>query len=435
MNDKARLTTPHGETELPIHEGTMGPAAIGIDRLYRELHYLTYDPGFVSTAACKSAITFIDGEQGVLLYRGYPIEQLAEQSSFLEVAYLLLYGELPTQSQLDEFSDIITHHTMLNENLRDFFRGFYHDAHPMAIMVGVVGSLSAFYHDSLDIHDPRHREIAAHRLIAKMPTIAAASYKHSIGEPFIYPDNSLSYTGNLLKMMFAVPSEPYEVDPVAERALDLIFILHADHEQNASTSTVRVAGSSGANPFACIASGIAALWGPAHGGANEAVLTMLEEIGTPERIPEFIARAKDRKDPFRLMGFGHRVYKNYDPRARIIRKMCHEVLDKLGDANDPLFELALKLEEIALADEYFIERKLYPNVDFYSGIIYRALKIPTKLFTVMFAIARTVGWVAQWMEMIQDPEQRISRPRQLYVGPVQRDYVPIEIRKASEVSS
>ena len=435
MNDKARLTTPNGETELPIHEGTMGPAAIGIDRLYRELHYLTYDPGFVSTAACKSAITFIDGEQGVLLYRGYPIEQLAEQSSFLEVAYLLLYGELPTQSQLDEFSDIITHHTMLNENLRDFFRGFYHDAHPMAIMVGVVGSLSAFYHDSLDIHDPRHREIAAHRLIAKMPTIAAASYKHSIGEPFIYPDNSLSYTGNLLKMMFAVPSEPYEVDPVAERALDLIFILHADHEQNASTSTVRVAGSSGANPFACIASGIAALWGPAHGGANEAVLTMLEEIGTPDRIPEFIARAKDRKDPFRLMGFGHRVYKNYDPRARIIRKMCHEVLDKLGDANDPLFELALKLEEIALADEYFIERKLYPNVDFYSGIIYRALKIPTKLFTVMFAIARTVGWVAQWMEMIQDPEQRISRPRQLYVGPVQRDYVPIEIRKASEVSS
>ncbi len=431
MNDKARLTTPNGETELPIHEGTMGPAAIGIDRLYRELHYLTYDPGFVSTAACKSAITFIDGEQGVLLYRGYPIEQLAEQSSFLEVAYLLLYGELPTQPQLDEFSDIITHHTMLNENLRDFFRGFYHDAHPMAIMVGVVGSLSAFYHDSLDIHDPRHREIAAHRLIAKMPTIAAASYKHSIGEPFIYPDNSLSYTGNLLKMMFAVPSEPYEVDPVAERALDLIFILHADHEQNASTSTVRVAGSSGANPFACIASGIAALWGPAHGGANEAVLTMLEEIGTPDRIPEFIARAKDRKDPFRLMGFGHRVYKNYDPRARIIRKMCHEVLDKLGDANDPLFELALRLEEIALADEYFIERKLYPNVDFYSGIIYRALKIPTKLFTVMFAIARTVGWVAQWMEMIQDPEQRISRPRQLYVGPTQRDYVPIEIRKAA----
>ena len=435
MNDKARLTTPNGETELPIHEGTMGPAAIGIDRLYRELHYLTYDPGFVSTAACKSAITFIDGEKGMLLYRGYPIEQLAEQSNFLEVAYLLLYGELPTQPQLDEFRDIITHHTMLNENLRDFFRGFYHDAHPMAIMVGVVGSLSAFYHDSLDIHDPRHREIAAHRLIAKMPTIAAASYKHSIGEPFIYPDNSLSYTGNLLKMMFAVPSEPYEVDPVAERALDLIFILHADHEQNASTSTVRVAGSSGANPFACIASGIAALWGPAHGGANEAVLTMLEEIGTPERIPEFIARAKDRKDPFRLMGFGHRVYKNYDPRARIIRRMCHEVLDKLGDANDPLFELALRLEEIALADEYFIERKLYPNVDFYSGIIYRALKIPTKLFTVMFAIARTVGWVAQWMEMIQDPEQRISRPRQLYVCPTQRDYVPIEIRKAGDVVS
>ncbi len=433
MTEKNSLTLIDNRSgrriELPIMEGTQGPAAVDIGRFYRELGYFTYDPGFLSTASCHSELTFIDGEAGVLQYRGYPIEQLAERSSFLEVAYLMLYGELPTRPQLDEFTDIILHHSMFNEALKSFFRGFYHDAHPMAIMVGVVGSLSAFYHDSTDITNPRHREIAAHRLIAKMPSIAAASYKHSIGEPQVYPDNRLSYTGNLLNMMFSVPCEPYEIDPVAEKALDLIFILHVDHEQNASTSTVRLAGSSGANPFACIASGIAALWGPAHGGANEAVLRMLDEIGTVDNVPRFIARAKDRNDPFRLMGFGHRVYKNYDPRARIIRRMCHEVLDKLDDGQDPRFELALRLEEIALQDEYFIERKLYPNVDFYSGLIYKAIGIPVNMFTVMFAIARTVGWVAQWMEMIGEKNQRIGRPRQLYVGPRQRDYVPIEQRE------
>ncbi len=414
--------------ELPLKHGTHGPATIDIGRFYRELGYFTYDPGFLSTASCQSKLTFIDGDEGILLYRGYPIEQLAEKSSFLEVACLMLYGELPTSEQLDDFYKIITHHSMLNESLKSFFRGFYHDAHPMAIMVGVVGSLSAFYHDSTDITNPEHRKIAAHRMIAKMTSIAAASYKHSIGEPQVYPDNNLSYTGNLLKMMFSVPCEEYQVDPVAEKALDLIFILHIDHEQNASTSTVRLAGSSGANPFACIASGIAALWGPAHGGANEAVLSMLDEIGEVKHIPDYIARAKDKQDPFRLMGFGHRVYKNYDPRARIIRKMCHEVLEKLGDKNDPQFELALRLEEIALSDDYFIQRKLYPNVDFYSGLIYKALGIPSNMFTVMFAIARTVGWVAQWMEMIAEKDQRIGRPRQLYVGPAQRDYVPIRRR-------
>jgi len=432
MNDKHTVTVIDNangrQVELPVMKATQGPDAVDIGRFYRELGYFTYDPGFLSTASCHSSLTFIDGEQGVLQYRGYPIEQLAEKSSFLEVAYLMLYGELPTRTRLDEFNDIIVHHSMLNEALKSFFRGFYHDAHPMAIMVGVVGSLSAFYHDSTDITNPRHREIAAHRMIAKMPSIAAASYKHSIGEPQVYPDNSLSYTGNLLNMMFSVPCEPYHVDPVAEKALDLIFILHVDHEQNASTSTVRLAGSSGANPFACIASGIAALWGPAHGGANEAVLRMLDEIGDVKKIPDYIARAKDRDDPFRLMGFGHRVYKKYDPRARIIRKMCHEVLSKLGDDNDPQFELALRLEEIALNDDYFIERRLYPNVDFYSGLIYKALGIPTNMFTVMFSIARTVGWVAQWMEMIGEKNQRIGRPRQLYVGPVKRDYVPIDQR-------
>ncbi|HHO69069.1 MAG TPA: citrate synthase [Gammaproteobacteria bacterium] len=432
MSDKHTVTVSDDKTgrrvELPVMKATQGPDAVDIGRFYRELGYFTYDPGFLSTASCHSSLTFIDGEQGILQYRGYPIEQLAEKSTFLEVAYLMLYGELPTREQLDGFTDIIVHHSMLNEALKGFFQGFYHDAHPMAIMVGVVGSLSAFYHDSTDITNPRHREIAAHRMIAKMPSIAAASYKHSVGEPQVYPDNALSYTGNLLNMMFSVPCEPYHVDPVAEKALDLIFILHADHEQNASTSTVRLAGSSGANPFACIASGIAALWGPAHGGANEAVLKMLDEIGDVKHIPEYIARAKDRDDPFRLMGFGHRVYKNYDPRARIIRKMCHEVLGKLGDDDDPHFELALRLEEIALSDEYFIERKLYPNVDFYSGLIYKALGIPTNMFTVMFAIARTVGWVAQWMEMISEKNQRIGRPRQLYVGPVKRDYVPIDQR-------
>ncbi len=416
------------QIELPVRRATQGPVAVDIGHFYRDLGYFTYDPGFLSTASCHSALTFIDGEQGVLLYRGYPIEQLAERSSFLEVAYLMLYGELPTREQLDTFSTIIVRHSMLKESLKSFFRGFYHDAHPMAIMVGVVGSLSAFYHDSTDISNPKHREIAAHRLIAKMTSIAAASYKHSIGEPQIYPNNALSYTGNLLNMMFSVPCEPYQVDPIAEKALDLIFILHVDHEQNASTSTVRLAGSSGANPFACIASGIAALWGPAHGGANEAVLNMLAEIGDVKHIPKYVARAKDRNDPFRLMGFGHRVYKNYDPRARIIRGMCHEVLARLDHHDDPMFELALRLEEIALNDEYFIARKLYPNVDFYSGLIYKALGIPTNMFTVMFAIARTVGWVAQWMEMIGEENQRIGRPRQLYTGPPQRDYVPMQQR-------
>jgi len=413
---------------LPVRKATQGPDAVDIGHFFRELGYFTYDPGFLSTASCHSKLTYLDGKQGMLMYRGYPIEQLAEHSNFIEVAHLMLYGQLPNQLQLNDFNSIITHHSMLNEALKSFFRGFYHDAHPMAIMVGVVGSLSAFYHDSTDISNPVHREIAAHRLIAKMPSIAAASYKHSIGEPQVYPDNSLSYIGNLLHMMFSVPCEKFEPDPVAEKALDLIFILHIDHEQNASTSTVRLAGSSGANPFACIASGIAALWGPAHGGANEAVLSMLEEIGDVKNIPAFLARAKDRDDPFRLMGFGHRVYKNYDPRARIIREMCHEVLAKLGNENDPLFELALRLEEIALSDDYFIERKLYPNVDFYSGLIYKALGMPTNMFTVMFSIARTVGWVAQWMEMISEKNQRIGRPRQLYVGEMRRDYVPITER-------
>jgi citrate synthase len=414
--------------DFPVRHGTQGPDVVDIGRFYRETGYFTYDPGFLSTASCQSALTYLDGERGVLQYRGYPIEQLAEQSTFIEVAYLMLYGELPNREELDGFSYIIAHHSMLNESLKAFLRGFYYDAHPMAIMVGVVGSLSAFYHDSTDIDNPRHREIAAHRMIAKMPTIAAASYKHTVGEPQVYPDNSLSYTGNLLRMMFSVPCEDYGVDPIAEKALDLIFLLHIDHEQNASTSTVRLAGSSRANPFACIASGIAALWGPAHGGANEAVLNMLAEIGDVSRIPKFVARAKDHNDPFRLMGFGHRVYKHYDPRARIIRKMCHEVLERHGAGSDPMFELALRLEEVALSDDYFIERKLYPNVDFYSGLIYKALGIPVNMFTVMFSIARTVGWVAQWMEMIGEEKQRIGRPRQLYVGPAQRDYIPMEKR-------
>ncbi|MEN8108227.1 MAG: citrate synthase [Pseudomonadota bacterium] len=414
--------------ELRVKHATQGPDAVDIGQFYRQTGYFTYDPGFLSTASCHSSLTYLDGEQGVLQYRGYPIEQLAEHSNFIEVAYLMLYGELPKPEELDNFAYIIAHHSMLNENLKEFFHGFNHDAHPMAIMVGVVGSLSAFYHDSTDITNPRHREIAAHRMIAKMPSIAAASYKHTIGEPQVYPDNNLSYTGNLLHMMFSVPCEHYEIDPVAEKALDLIFILHVDHEQNASTSTVRLAGSSGANPFACIASGIAALWGPAHGGANEAVLNMLCEIGDVSNIPKFLERAKDHNDPFRLMGFGHRVYKNYDPRARIIRKMCHEVLSKPEAGNDAMFELALRLEEIALSDDYFIERKLYPNVDFYSGLIYKALGIPVNMFTVMFAIARTVGWVAQWMEMIGEKKQLIGRPRQLYVGPRQRDYISVQKR-------
>ncbi|MBL1261093.1 MAG: citrate synthase [Thiotrichaceae bacterium] len=429
---KRTFTITDNETgksmELPGLVDGQGIPAIDISTLYRDHGYLTFDPGFQSTASCRSGITFIDGDAGILRYRGYPIEQLAEKSSFLEASYLLMNGELPSKVELDEFVGMISRHTMIKESLRTFYKGFYHDAHPMASMVGVVGSLSAFYHDSTDVHDPRHREIAAHRMLAKMPTIAAACYKYSIGEPFIYPKNSLSYCGNLLHMMFSVPSEDYVVDPVAEKALDMIFILHADHEQNASTATVRLSGSSGSNPFACISSGITALWGPAHGGANEAVLHMLNEIGDAANIPKYIAKAKDKDDPFRLMGFGHRVYKNHDPRATIIRKMCHEVLEKFGDPNDPLFELAMGLEDIALKDSYFIEKKLYPNVDFYSGIIYKALGIPTNMFTVMFAVARTVGWVSQWMEMIGEPGQRIGRPRQLYTGEDVRDYVDVDKR-------
>jgi len=423
MTEKVHLSGSAGEFDLEVRKGTEGPEAIDITSLYSKAGLFTYDPGFVSTASCHSGITYIDGDEGILRYRGYPIEQLSENCEFLEVAYLLLYGELPTDSEYSTFNNIITHHTMINEGLLNFFNGFHYDAHPMAMMVGVTGSLSAFYHDSLDIYDERHREISAHRMIAKMPTIAAACYKHSIGEPIIYPLNELSYVGNFLRMMFATPCEPYNLSPIAEKAMNLLFILHADHEQNASTSTVRLAGSSGANPFACIASGIASLWGPAHGGANEAVLDMLEEIGTPENIDKYIAKAKDKDDPFRLMGFGHRVYKNYDPRAKIIRGVCHEVLKEVNSP-DPLLDIALRLEEIALEDEYFVERKLYPNVDFYSGIIYKALGIPRNMFTVMFAIARTTGWVAHWMEMIADPKQRIGRPRQIYVGPPKRDFIP-----------
>ena len=414
--------------ELDILSGSEGPDTIDITSLYGQAKVFTYDPGFVSTASCNSSITYIDGTEGVLRYRGYPIEQLAEHSTFIEVAYLLLYGELPKPVQLEDFQQIISHHTMINESLRRFFDGFHNNAHPMAMMVGVVGSLSAFYHDSMDISDPRHREISAHRLIAKIPTIASACYKHVVGEPVMYPRNDLSYTGNLLRMMFATPCEDYEVDPLAERALDLLFILHADHEQNASTSTVRLSGSSGANPFACVAAGTASLWGPAHGGANEAVLDMLEQIGGVDNIDKYLAKAKDKDDPFRLMGFGHRVYKHYDPRAKIIREVCHQVLEKLADSNNPLFDLAMRLEEIASQDEYFLEKKLYPNVDFYSGIIYRALGIPDNMFTVMFAIARTAGWVSHWMEMLDDPKHRIGRPRQLYQGPGRRDYVAVDDR-------
>ena len=431
MSDKKALLTNQAtgqSVELPIRSGTVGPEAVDIASLYKKTGMFTFDSGFLSTASCESAITYIDGKEGILRYRGYPIEQLAEHSNFLEVAYLLLYGELPSADRLAEFDGNITRHTMINEALLRFFEGFHYDAHPMAMMVGVTGSLAAFYHDSLDIMDPRHREISAHRMIAKMPTIAAACYKHNMGEPIMYPRNDLGYCGNFLHMLFATPCETYQVNPVAEKALNLLFILHADHEQNASTSTVRLAGSSGANPFACVAAGIASLWGPAHGGANEAVLDMLEEIGDVSNIDKYIAKAKDKKDPFRLMGFGHRVYKNHDPRATIIRKTCHEVLNELADANSPLFELALRLEEIALKDEYFVEKKLYPNVDFYSGIIYRALGIPRTMFTVMFAIARTAGWVSHWMEMISDPAHRIGRPRQIYSGSPLRDYTPVEDR-------
>ena len=427
MTRTARLQLPDSSHDLPLLSGSIGPDVVDIRKLYGEADVFTYDPGFTSTAACASAITYIDGDAGTLLYRGYPIEQLAEQSSFMEVAYLLTEGELPTREELDRFVYTITRHTMVHEQLMNFYRGFRRDAHPMAIMCGVVGALSAFYHDSTDIEDPKQRMIASHRLIAKMPTIAAMAYKYSVGQPFVYPDNSLSYTGNFLRMTFAVPAEPYVVDPVIERALDRIFTLHADHEQNASTSTVRLASSSGANPFACIAAGIACLWGPAHGGANEAALNMLREIGRPERIPHYIARAKDRNDPFRLMGFGHRVYKNYDPRAKVMMATAKEVLDKLN-VQDPIFDVARELERIALSDDYFIEKKLYPNVDFYSGIILSAIGFPTSMFTALFALARTVGWVAQWNEMIGDPEQKIGRPRQLYIGAPKRDYVPIDQR-------
>ncbi len=416
------------EVTLPVLEPTLGPAVLDVTRLYAQHGVFTFDPGYAATASCESRVTYIDGEAGVLMYRGYPIEQLAEHSSFIEVAYLLLHGELPTTAQLKEFDLSIRTHTMINESLLRFFNGFHHNAHPMAMVSGVVGSMSAFYHDSTDIYDPRDRDVFAYRIIAKIPTIAAAAYKHSRGQPFVYPSNKLDYCSNLLHMFYAVPSDDYEVDPVAAQALDLLFLLHADHEQNCSTSTVRLAGSSGTNPYSAVAAGISALWGPAHGGANEAVINMLEEIGTADRIERYIARAKDRHDPFRLMGFGHRVYKNYDPRATIIRKMCHKVLERLGHNDTPLFELALKLEEIALRDEYFVEKNLYPNVDFYSGIIYRALGIPKSMFTVMFAIARCVGWVTHWREMVADEDTRIGRPRQLYLGPTQRDYVSIDQR-------
>ena len=411
--------------ELPIHSGTLGPDVIDVRSLTAE-GIFTYDPGFVSTASCESKITFIDGDKGILLHRGYPIDQLASKSDYLETCYLLLYGELPNKPQKEEFDGIIMNHTMIHEQLTHFYNGFRRDAHPMAVMCGVVGALSAFYHDSLDINDERHREIAAFRLIAKMPTLAAMCYKYVIGQPFMYPRNDLDYASNFLHMMFGVPSEPTEVNPIIAKAMDKIFILHADHEQNASTSTVRLAGSSGANPFACIAAGIAALWGPAHGGANEAVLNMLDEIGDVSNVDKFIAKAKDKNDPFRLMGFGHRVYKNFDPRAKVMRETCHEVLKELG-SNDPMLELAMKLEDIARSDSYFIEKKLYPNVDFYSGIILKAIGIPTSMFTVIFALARTVGWIAHWNEMISGP-YKIGRPRQLYTGEAKRDHIPIEER-------
>jgi citrate synthase len=427
--DAFRLISPGGtESELPVRAGTAGPDVIDVGSLYKEQGVFTYDPGFVATGSCESDITFIDGEEGILMYRGYPVEQLAEHSSFIEVSYLLLHGELPTAEQLDEFDHTIRTHTMLNEGMLNFFKGFRYDAHPMAMLSAVVGSMSAYYHDTMNASNPEHRDIFAHRILAKLPTIAAAAYKNNIGQPFMYPRNDLNYCENFLQMLFSVPAEPYEIDPVAAEAIDLLFILHADHEQNCSTSTVRMAGSSGANPYSAIAAGISALWGPAHGGANEAVLKMLTEIGDKSQINKYVAKAKDKNDPFRLMGFGHRVYKNFDPRATIIRDMCHKVLKKLGRDDSPMFELALALEEIALKDDYFVEKKLYPNVDFYSGIIYRALGIPTSMFTVMFAIGRSVGWTAHWREMITDPNRRIARPRQLYVGPTSRDYVPIADR-------
>ena len=414
--------------DFGINEGTVGPSVIDVSSLYAQTGQFTYDPGFTSTASCQSSITYIDGEEGTLLHRGYPIEQLAEKGNFVETCYLLLNGELPSRKELEEFETAITRHTMLHEQMSRFFHGFRRDAHPMAIMVGVVGALSAFYHDSTDINDPEQRKIASRRLVAKIPTIAAMAYKYSIGQPFVYPRNDLDYASNFLHMCFSVPCEEMNVSPTLARAMDRIFILHADHEQNASTSTVRLAGSSGANPFACIAAGIACLWGPSHGGANEAALEMLSEIGSVDNIPEFVKRAKDKDDPFRLMGFGHRVYKNYDPRARVMQQTCHEVLGELGIKDDPLLDVAMELEKIALNDEYFVEKKLYPNIDFYSGITLKAMGFPTTMFTVLFALARTVGWVAQWNEMVEDPSQRIGRPRQLYIGSSKRDYIDIAKR-------
>jgi citrate synthase len=432
MTDKRSATLSFGDgvapVEFPVLGGTIGPDVVDIRTLLGKTGKFTYDPGFLSTASCRSTITYIDGDEGVLLYRGYPIEQLAQHCDFLEVCYLLVNGELPNKQEKDKFVDIVTRHTMVHDQLNNFFRGFRRDAHPMAVMVGTVGALSAFYHDSLDLNDPAHRQISAFRLIAKMPTITAMAYKYSVGQPFVYPLNSLSYTANFMRMMFAVPAEEYKVNEVLVRALDRIFILHADHEQNASTSTVRLAGSSGANPFACVAAGIACLWGPAHGGANEAALNMLEQIGDVSKIGEFVKKAKDKNSGVKLMGFGHRVYKNYDPRAKLMRETCHEVLNELGLHDDRLFKLAMALEKVALEDEYFVSRKLYPNVDFYSGIVQRALGIPVSMFTCIFALARTVGWIAQWSEMISDPEQKIGRPRQLYTGPARRDVVPMDKR-------
>jgi citrate synthase len=430
---KATLSFSDGtpSLEFPIYKGTIGPDVIDIRKLYGATNKFTYDPGFMSTAACNSSITYIDGDKGELLYRGYPIEQLAVNCDFLETCYLLLNGELPTSAQKQKFVSTVTNHTMVHEQMQFFFRGFRRDAHPMSVLVGTVGALSSFYHDSLDINDPHHREVSAIRLIAKLPTLVAMSYKYSVGQPFVYPRNDLSYSANFMRMMFSTPCAEYEVNDVLVRALDRILILHADHEQNASTSTVRLAGSSGANPFACIAAGIACLWGPAHGGANEAALQMLEDIqreGGVERIGEFIAKVKDKNSNVKLMGFGHRVYKNYDPRAKLMRETCHEVLTELGLHNDPLFKLAMALEKIALEDDYFVQRKLYPNVDFYSGIVQRALGIPVSLFTGIFAMARTVGWIAQWNEMISDPEQKIGRPRQLFIGSPRRDVPAMDKR-------
>jgi citrate synthase len=416
------------QTHLPVRSGSIGPDVIDVGRLYRDTGCFTYDPGFTSTANCSSRITYIDGDQGVLLYRGYPIEQLAQKSTFLEVCYLLLNGDLPTKSQYDNFRSIVTRHTMVHEQMTRFFTGFRRDAHPMAVMCGSVGALSAFYHDSTDINDEMQRVIASHRMIAKMPTLAGMAYKYSVGQPFIYPRNDLDFAANFLQMCFAVPCEPYVVNPIVARALDRILILHADHEQNASTSTVRLAGSSGANPFACIAAGIACLWGPAHGGANEAALRMLEEIGTVDRVPEYVKKAKDKNSEFRLMGFGHRVYKNYDPRAKVMAETCHEVLDSLGVKDQNILKVAMELERIALQDDYFVEKKLYPNIDFYSGITLKAMGFPLSMFTVLFAVARTVGWIAQWKEMIEDPEQKIGRPRQLYIGATERPYVAMDRR-------